>query len=237
MDTRTPDEMWLIPLGEYATLNATILMTWATMVLLVVLSWLVTRRLTSGTDISPSQNLLEVIVDGIRKQVRDICDDDPTPYLPFVGTIFLFIAAANLLSLVPGYVSPTGSLSVTAALAVVVFFAVHLYGISARGWWAYLKSYAQPSVIMLPFNIIGELSRTLALSVRLFGNMMSGAMIVGILLSIAPLFFPIVVQLFGLLTGMIQAYIFAILSMVYIASAVRVHKEKELKSQSAPGGN
>ena len=153
-------------------------------------------------------------------QVEDIMQRKSTIYLPFIGTLFLFIAVSNLLSIVPGYRSPTGSLSTTAALAVCVFFAVPFFGIRARGVRDYLKQYSQPSIMMLPFNLIGELSRTLALAVRLFGNIMSGEMIVAILLVIAPLFFPVIMQLMGLLVGVIQAYIFAILAAVYIASAV-----------------
>ncbi|MCB0085812.1 MAG: F0F1 ATP synthase subunit A, partial [Caldilineaceae bacterium] len=139
--------------------------------------------------------------------------------LPFAGTLFLLIATVNVLSLVPGYRSPTGSLSTTAALATCVFIAVPIYGVAKRGVRSYLRSYIQPSIFMLPFNIIGELSRTLAMAVRLFGNVMSGDMIVAILLGIVPLFFPIVMQLLGLLIGFIQAYIFAVLATVYIASA------------------
>jgi F-type H+-transporting ATPase subunit a len=126
---------------------------------------------------------------------------------------------ANLFTIIPGYEPPTSSLSTTAALALCVFFAVPLFGIGRRGWRGYLKSYVQPTVIMLPFNLISELSRTLALAVRLFGNMMSGTMIIAILLTITPFIFPVAMTLLGLLTGMVQAYIFAILATVYIAAA------------------
>jgi F-type H+-transporting ATPase subunit a len=143
-----------------------------------------------------------------------------------VGTLFLFIALANLGTVIPGYEPPTSSLSTTAALALCVFVAVPLFGIEDQGMGGYLKSYAEPTVIMLPFNIISELSRTLALAVRLFGNMMSGAMIIGILLTITPFIFPIVMTALGLLTGMVQAYIFSILAAVYIAAATRARKPK-----------
>jgi len=128
---------------------------------------------------------------------------------------------ANLCTVIPGYEPPTGSLSTTAALALCVFVAVPLFGILDQGLGGYLKSYIEPTVIMLPFNIISELSRTLALAVRLFGNMMSGVMIIGILLTITPLLFPIVMTALGLLTGMVQAYIFSSLAAVYIAAATR----------------
>ena len=149
-----------------------------------------------------------------------------------MGTLFIFIGVSNLLAIVPGYIPPTASLSTTAALAICVFIAVPLYGILYQGITAYLKQYIRPTVFMLPFNVMGELSRTLALSVRLFGNMMSGVKIAAIFLAIAPLFFPIIMQALGLLTGLIQAYIFAILSMVYIASATRSHHEKEQQKKT-----
>ena len=124
--------------------------------------------------------------------------------------------------MIPGYEPPTGSLSTTAALALCVFVAVPLFGIQDQGLSGYMKSYLQPTLLMLPFNIISELSRTLALAVRLFGNMMSGVMIIGILLTITPFVFPVVMTVLGLLTGMVQAYIFSILAAVYIAAAVRM---------------
>ncbi|MBK8989110.1 MAG: F0F1 ATP synthase subunit A [Chloroflexi bacterium] len=207
-------------------LNATILFTWLIMVLLVGVSWLVTRKITSDDHLTPGQNLLEVLVQALYDQISEIGQQRPERYLPFVGTLFIFIAAANLLAIVPGYQPPTGSLSTTAALAICVFVAVPLYGIAQLGLWTYLKQYAQPTPVMLPFNIIGELSRTLALAVRLFGNVMSGTMIAGVLLSIVPLFFPIIMQVLGMVTGLIQAYIFAVLAMVYIASATQVQTKQ-----------
>jgi F-type H+-transporting ATPase subunit a len=218
----SPDEIVMVHIGPLA-INATIVYTWLIMALLVLGSWLITRRLTTDTKLSRGQNILEVVVIAINQQIREISQQPAGRYLPFVGTLFLFIAVSNLLSVVPGFRAPTGSLSTTAALALCVFVAVPIYGIARQGLWRYLGQYLQPSVFMLPFNVIGELSRTLALAVRLFGNVMSGAMIAGILLAIVPLLFPIVMELFGLITGMIQAYIFAVLAMVYIASATRAH--------------
>ena len=201
-------------------INATLVFTWATMALLVGGTWLITRNLSSGRSITTRQNVLETVVTMINSQIKEVMQRKPGPYLPFLGTLFLFIAVLNTLSIVPGYQSPTGSLSTTAALAACVFFAVPYYGVRAKGASSYLKQYLQPTFFMLPFNIIGELSRTLALAVRLFGNIMSGQMIVVILLAIVPLFFPAIMQLFGLLVGLIQAYIFAVLAAVYIASAI-----------------
>jgi F-type H+-transporting ATPase subunit a len=214
------------------TLNATIVFTWIVMAFMVLGSWIITRNLATGTDLSRGQTLLEVIVSTVQDQIREVSQQDPGRYLLFIGSLFLFIAISNILVIVPGFHPPTGSLSTTAALAICVFFAVPIFGIAQRGVRGYLSQYLKPSPIMLPFNIIGELSRTLALAVRLFGNIMSGSMLVAILLAIVPLVFPIVMQLLGLLTGLIQAYIFAILAMVYIASATRVqHEEKERRAE------
>jgi len=227
----SPDQVTIWQWGPIS-LNATIVFTWVVMLLLVLCSWLVTRRLSSEVRLSRWENLLEILVKGMQDQIREISHQETRMYLPFVGTLFLFIALSNLLSIVPGYVSPTASLSTTTALAICVFVAVPVYGILNQGLLGYLKQYIRPTVLMLPFNLIGELSRTLALAVRLFGNMMSGAKIGAILLAITPLFFPIIMHALGLLTGLIQAYIFAILAMVYIASATRVHKEREEKHET-----
>lgn len=230
----SPDHLIYWSLGPFK-LNATILFTWLVMALLVGLSWLVARRLSADAAPARGQTLLETLVEGVRGQIVEIGARDPDRYLPFVGTLFIFIAASNLLAIVPGYQPPTGSLSTTAALAICVFVAVPFYGVARLGLWTYLKQYARPTPLMLPFNIIGELSRTLALAVRLFGNVMSGTMIAGVLLSIAPLFFPIIMQVLGLVTGLIQAYIFAVLAMVYIASATQTQDPPtaEPRDQSA----
>lgn len=222
----TPDQV-VIWRWRFLTLNATIAYTWMVMALLTIGSWLATRRLSTGPRISRWQNFLEVVVSLIREQIREISDQAPDSYVPLVGTLFLFIVVANVLTIVPGYLPPTGSLSTTTALAICVFVAVPLYGVIHQGLRGYLRNYIRPSVLMLPFNILGEFSRTLALAVRLFGNVMSGTKIAAILLAITPLFFPIVLQALGLLTGVIQAYIFAVLAMVYIASAARVRREPE----------
>ncbi|MEO7158530.1 MAG: F0F1 ATP synthase subunit A [Vicinamibacterales bacterium] len=208
----------------FITLNATIVFTWALMFVLAVGSRLITRNLSTDLTRSRWQNLLEIVVTAIEKQIADIGLPHPERYLGFLGTLFLFVATAALGTVVPGYEPPTGSLSTTAALALCVFVAVPLFGIEEQGLRGYLASYVEPTVIMLPFNIISELSRTLALAVRLFGNMMSGAMIIGILLTITPFLFPIVMTALGLLTGMVQAYIFSILAAVYIAAAIRTRR-------------
>jgi F-type H+-transporting ATPase subunit a len=214
----TPDQLILWQHG-FIKLNATLVTTWALMLMLAIGARLITRRLTSDIIASRWQAALEILVTGIDQQIREVGLSVPARYLPFIGTLFIFIATANLLTIVPGYEPPTSSLSTTAALALCVFVAVPSFGIAQRGWRRYLKSYVEPTLIMLPFNMISELSRTLALAVRLFGNMMSGTMIIAILLTITPLVFPVAMTMLGLLTGMVQAYIFSILATVYIAAA------------------
>jgi len=218
----SPDELVLWTWGP-VQLNATIVFTWAVMFVLGLGAHLATRRLGPTARITRGQHLLELLVTGMREQIRAVSQQDPGKYLPFVGTLFLFIATSNVLAIVPGFTPPTASLSTTTALALCVLVAVPGYGLVERGLGGYLAVYVRPTVFMLPFNIVGELSRTLALAVRLYGNVMSGTVIAGILLSIVPFVFPIVLQLLGLLTGLIQAYIFAVLAMVYIASATRTH--------------
>ena len=210
----------------FVRITATLVFTWILMVILILVSFLVTRGIKSGGKISKGQNILEALIETINEQVRQISQEDPARFLPFIGTLFIFILASNVLAVVPGFNPPTGSLNTTIALSLCVFLAVPFYGIMDRGLLGYLKEYLKPTFIMLPFNIIGELSRTLSLAIRLYGNVMSSTVIVAILLGVVPLFFPIVIQALGLLTGVIQAYIFAILAIVYIASST---KKKELE--------
>ena len=216
----------------FLKLNGTIVFTWALMFVLAAGSKLVTRNLSTDLERSPWQNLLEIVVTGIEKQIADVGLRNPQKYIGFLGTLFLFIALASLCTIIPGYEPPTGSLSTTAALALCVLVAVPFFGIEEQGLLGYLKSYTEPTLIMLPFNIISELSRTLALAVRLFGNMMSGTMIIAILLTITPFIFPIAMSALGLLTGMVQAYIFSILAGVYIAAATRGRRSKAEPKQS-----
>lgn len=205
----------------FAHINLTIVMTWVLMLALTLGSWLVTRKLSTDSRISRWQHVLEVVVLGIKDQIEEIGLTQARRYLPFIGTLFLFIVVANLSVIFPGYEPPTGSLSTTTALAICVFIAAPMYGIREQGLGKYLQSYLQPTFIMLPFNIVSEISRTLALAIRLFGNVMSGGMIIAILLMVTPLLFPVLMNLLHLLTGMVQAYIFSILATVYIAAATR----------------
>jgi F-type H+-transporting ATPase subunit a len=219
----SPDQMIFWQHG-FLKLNATIVFTWGLMLLLAAGSRLITRKLSTDLTRSRWQNLLEIVVTAIEKQIEDVGLSPARKYVGFLGTLFLFVATASLCTVIPGYQPPTSSLSTTAALALCVFVAVPLFGIEDQGMGGYLRSYVKPTVIMLPFNIIGEFSRTLALAVRLFGNMMSGTMIIAILLTITPFIFPIFMTMLGLLTGMVQAYIFSILAAVYIAAATRSRK-------------
>ena len=222
----TPDSTVLWD-GGFVNINLTLVTTWIVMVIIIVGAHLITRRLSSGAHLSRWQNGLEVLVNFLRSQIREISGQHPDRYLALVGTLFIFILVSNTLAIVPGYVPPTASLSTTAALALCVFLAVPVYGIAAKGVGAYLRSYVRPNVFMLPFNIISELSRTLALAVRLFGNVMSFTKIVAILLSVAPLLFPAVLNALGLLTGAIQAYIFTVLAIVYIAAGRSTQQDPE----------
>ncbi|SFT11029.1 ATP synthase F0 subcomplex A subunit [Sulfitobacter marinus] len=206
-------EVWGLPI------NATIFYTWIVMALLVVASMLITRNLRPDVPPNRWRTTLEVIVQGIQSQINEVARGSSRYLLYYAGTLFLFVATSNLLLVVPGFEPPTSSLSTTTGLAISVLIAVPLFGISSRGIGGYLKTYVQPSFIMLPFNIISEFSRGISLAIRLYGNIMSGAVIAAILLSVAPFFFPVVMDVLGLLTGMIQAYIFAILATVYISSA------------------
>ena len=224
--TLTPDETIYWQFG-FIKLNATLVFSWLVMALLVLLSWFITRDLSTGPRISRRQSLLETLVFAIRSQIAEISQATPDRYLPFIGTLYLFIALANLLGVVPGFEAPTASLSATSALALCVFFAVPSFAIRERGIRGYLRHFIEPSPIMLPFQIISDISRTIALSVRLFGNVMSGGLIVGILISIVPLIVPVAITGLELLIGQIQAYIFAILAMVYIAAAAQVTEEND----------
>src|SRR6202453_2193241 len=221
----SPDQ-WIFWQHGFLKLNATIVFTWGLMLLLAAGSRLITRNLSSDLTHSRWQDLLEIVVTAIEKQIEEVGLSPARKYVGFLGTLFLFVATSSLCTVIPGYQPPTSSLSTTTALALCVFVAVPLFGIEEQGMGGYLKSYTEPTILMLPFNIISELSRTLALAVRLFGNMMSGTMIIAILLTITPFIFPIAMSVLGLLTGMVQAYIFSILAAVYIASATRARNPK-----------
>lgn len=220
----SPDSTILWKIG-WLNINATIFFTWCIILLLVGVAWNVSRHLSTGFHTSKWQSFLEVLTLTVRDQIEEIGVAHPETYIGFLGTLFVFLVMANILSIIPGFMTPTSSLSMTAALAISVFFSVLFFGIKEQGWKKYFQTYLEPAPILLPFNVVGEFSRTIALAVRLFGNMMSGEMIVSILLALTPFFFPAVMGALGLLIGMIQAYIFTVLATVYIAAATHVHRE------------
>ena len=209
--------------------------TWGIIAVLGVFAYLSTRRLAirraqrEPSEPRPRPGRLEVAVEAVfvllEDQIRGVLQSDPAPLLPFIGTLFLFLAVANLSSLIPGVKAPTASLETPAALALIVFFAVHAYGIREIGVWSYLKAFAQPSVVMLPLNVLSEITRTFSLMIRLFGNMMSHEFILGIVVTLVGLLVPIPFMALGILIGLIQAYIFAILATVFIGAAMETHKK------------
>ena len=211
-------------------LDATLCLTWLVMAILVAGSVLVGRSMSGELLPGRGELFLEALVTTVSAQIEDVARRPAAAFLPYVGTLFLFIATANLIGIIPGLHPPTLSLSTTVALALSVFLAVPLYGITQRGLLGYLRQYLEPTFLMLPLNVLGEFSRTLALAVRLYGNVMGGAVVTGILLSIAPFIFPMIMQLFELLIGFIQAYIFSVLAMVYIASALGPEEQRPSSS-------
>lgn len=244
----TPDEVIVFTLWN-VDVNATIVNTWFVMALLVGISMVITRNLRADVPPDRWRTALEVIVKAIQNQIEEIAPHSARHVMYFAGTLFLFIALSNLLLVIPVFTPPTSSLSTTAALALSVLVAVPIFGIASRGVVLYLKSYIEPTVVMLPFNIISEFSQGIALAIRLYGNVMSGAVIVAILLGVAPFFFPVLMDMLGLLTGLIQAYIFAVLATVYISSSTAnpepsafheepsVHQSEPLAHQSKPSTN
>lgn len=214
-----PDEVIFWQFGVIK-INATIVYTWAIMLLMSIAAACMTRSLSTTMPRSRGQNVMEMLVTTINKHIAGVGLSHPEKYLAFLGTLFLFIAIANIGTIIPGYVPPTGSLSTTVALALCVFIAVPIFGIADKGVTGYLKSYIRPTFIILPLNILSEIYRTLTRSIRLLVNRMSKAMIIAILFITTPLFFPAVMMWLGLLMGIVQAYIFSVLATVYIAAAV-----------------
>ena len=210
-------------------ITAPVVVTWAIVLSLAVLSALATRHLS----LTPSkyQTVLELFVTTVDGQVRDTMMRDPAPFRALIGTIFLFVLIANWTSLIPGLEPPTAHLETDAALALVVFGATIAYGIGSRGLKGYLATFAEPSWVMIPLNLVEQITRTFSLIVRLFGNVMSGVFVVGIVLTLAGLFVPIPLMALDLLTGAVQAYIFAVLATVFIGAAAG---EMEATQQSPP---
>lgn len=218
------------------TVTDTVVVSLALALLLSALAF-VSTRFFHPTNFGMWQTAVEFYVGWIRKLVGDIVEEDPEPYTPLIGTLILFVAVCNMLSVVPVIRPPTADLSTTVALSLVVFLAVPAYGIRRRGLWGYLRGYVRPHPLMLPFNLISELTRTLALAVRLFGNVMSAQMVGAVVLVVAGVLVPIPLMMLGIITGLIQAYIFGVLAAVFIAAAVQVDQDKPSTNQpeSEPG--
>ena len=199
-------------------ISGPVVVSWALIAAFAVLSWLATRRLALVPG--KAQTVLEIFVTSIDAQIRDTMQRDPAPFRALIGTIFLFVLAANWTSVLPGVEPPTAHIETDAALALVVLAATIAYGIALRGVKGYLATFAEPSWVMIPLNVVEQITRTFSLLVRLFGNVMSGVFLIGVLLSLAGLFVPIPLMALDLLTGAVQAYIFAVLATVFIGAAV-----------------
>ncbi len=201
------------------TVSDTVLTTWFVMAVICVIAYMGTRNLA----IRPSlfQEALEAVIEATETTVRDVLSIDPWKVVPFLGTFWIFIAFANLIGLIPGLKSPTADLNTTAAFAVISYSLTHVFGIATQGIKGYLSHYKEPTWLMMPFELIAEISRTVALAIRLFGNMLSGEMIAAILLGVVGLLVPIPFDLLHIVIALIQAYIFGILTLVFIAGGIR----------------
>ncbi|MGA7326661.1 MAG: F0F1 ATP synthase subunit A [Rhodomicrobium sp.] len=206
----------LFHLGPIA-ITRPVVTTWVIMLVLTAACWLVTRRLQARPN--TRQAVLEIIVTGIEKQIKDVIRRDARPFLPLLGTLFIFLVTANLSGILPGVEAPTSKLETPAALALIVFFSVHYFGVRARGFRGYLASFAEPKLIMLPLNILSEITRTFSLTLRLFGNIMSGEFVIALVVALAGLFVPIPLMVLEILVGLVQAYIFTVLAAVFIGAA------------------
>jgi len=202
-----------------------VLTTWGIMFALVVGSWIGTRRLS--VDPGPVQVVLEGLLDAAEEAIRAVLPAQTARLLPFIATLWLFIMVANLSGLIPGVHAPTGDLSTTTALAVIVFLSVHWFGIRSQGIRAYLRHYMAPMPIMLPFHLMSELTRTLALAIRLFGNIMSLEMAALLVLLVAGFLVPIPLLILHIIEALIQAYIFGMLALIYIAGAIRSQESRK----------
>lgn len=206
-------------------ISETVITTWSVMAFLLLASWLTTRRMQQSPG--PWQTALEGVVSALEDTISAVTPQYANRLLPFVGTLWLFLAVANLVGILPGLHGPTADLSTTAALAVLVFLSVHWYGIRIHGWRAYLRHYLEPNPIMLPFHIISEISRTVALAVRLFGNIFSLEMAALLVLLVAGFLVPVPVLMLHIVEALVQAYIFGMLALIYIAGGIET---LELKS-------
>jgi len=207
-------------------INESVLTTWGIMLMLIAVSWLSTRRLAMVPG--AFQTIFESIVAAIDEAIVAVAPEHGRQIMPFIASLWLFLIVANLAGLIPGLHSPTRDLSVTSALACLVFFSGHWFGIRMLGLKNYLHHYLKPNPILLPFHIISEITRSLALAIRLFGNMMSLDMAAMIILLVAGFLAPIPILMLHIIEALVQAYIFGMLSLVYLASAIQ---SQQLKTQ------
>jgi F-type H+-transporting ATPase subunit a len=216
----------LFQIGPLA-INEVVVTTWGIMIILGLICWLTTRRLS--LDPGQIQTTLEGIVSAIQTAIEVILPSKALLILPFIGTLWIFILVANLVGVIPGLSSPTSNLSVTAALAILVFLSVHWFGVRAEGWFAYLRHYTRPSLILLPFHIISEISRTVALAVRLFGNIMSLQMAALLVLLVAGFLVPVPLLMLHIIEAVVQAYIFGMLALIYVSGAMQSQESQKIK--------
>ena len=223
------DNLFIPPMYELGSvqLTNTVMTTWLVMLITGGLAWLITRQL----QMKPGrvQALIEAIVSIIEDTIRGVSPQHVERILPFIATLWLFIVIANLIGLIPGMHSPTRDLSATAALAFLVFLSVHWFGIRIQGLKNYLLQYLQPSPILLPFHLISELTRTIALAVRLFGNMMSLEMVALLILMIAGFLVPVPILMLHIVEALVQAYIFGMLALIYVAGGLQAQQLRQQK--------
>jgi len=202
----------------------TVIITWFVMAFIIIASYLITRRLSIKPGVF--QEIFEAIIESAEKTIKDTLPVSPWTVIPFITTLWIFIGASNLIGLIPGFMTPTSDINTTVAFAIISYSMMHVFGLKTMGLKNYLKHYTEPSWILLPIHFLAELTRTIALAIRLFGNMLSGDMIAIILLGIAGFLVPIPFSLLHIVIGVIQAYIFGILTLVFIAGGIRMEQNK-----------
>jgi len=209
------------------TVTETVVTTWAIMAVLGIIAWLTSRRLRH--EPGAVQTAVEGLVSAIHNAVAAVAPDCARRIMPFIGTLWVFLVTANLSGLIPGVHSPTGDLSATAALAFLVFLSTHWFGIRIQGLGPYLRHYLAPSPILLPFHLISEVTRTVALAVRLFGNMMSLEMAALLILLVAGFLAPVPILMLHIVEALVQAYIFGMLALIYVAGGLQ---SQQLRQQN-----